>query len=403
MKPLTALTVLPLLTGMALAHEGGGHAMQQKWQQSLARKPLAVGAAFAPDGRLWRAEVNQGVIELAVSSDFGRQFGPAIQVNPAPEAIAADGENRPQLVFGPQGEIGVGWTQSLPTPFAGHVRFSWSRDGGKSWSAPQNINDDSAAISHRFLALDWSNKGLQAVWLDARDKAAAKAKKRDYRGAALYGARFDPASGRFGDNRKLADHSCECCRVVIDRDRDGTPLVLWRHVFPGQIRDHALQRLDGSSALQRVSFDDWKIEACPHHGPGLSVDADGNRHLTWFNQAKGPHLLFYGRMAADGDKPSLVRGFGNPDAQAGYPAVAAAGKRVALAWKEFDGKQTQIRVTQSADGGTSWSEPQPLLSSAEQAERPQLLRWQQRLFLIWNIPASGVKVLELAEPSAEKN
>lgn len=396
MSRALALICLPLLAGQAFGHGGGKEpAMQQMWQKSLARKPLAAGAAFAPDGRLWRATVNQGAIELAVSADFGQQFSAPFKVNPQPEAIAADGENRPQLAFGPQGEIAVGWVQSLPQPFSGHARFSWSKDGGRSWSAVQTINDDPAPISHRFLALDWGSQGLTAVWLDGRDKAAARDKLRDYSGAAVYSARFDPVAGRFGANLRLADHSCECCRTVLAHDPDGTPVELWRHVFPGGIRDHAILRLDGVAALQRASFDQWKIDACPHHGPGMSIDEAGVRHLVWFNQRPAAQWLSYARQQPDASQPEEVTGFGNPEAQAGFPAVVAAGKRVALAWKEFDGRQTTIRVQQSADSGLHWNPPVTLASSTEQAERPQLLRWQQRLFLVWNHPASGLLVREL--------
>lgn len=395
MKTKLAVALLPLLSGVALAHSGEGHDMNAMWQKSMARKPLAIGAAFAPDGRLWRAEIKQGLIELAVSSDFGQQFVTQGKVNVEAEIIAADGENRPQLVFGPKGEIGVGWTQSLPQPFSGNARFAWSNDGGKSWSAAQTINDDKAPISHRFLALDWGRQGLTAVWLDARDKVAAKAKKRDYRGSALYSARFDAASGRFGSNLKLADHSCECCRVALAHDPDGTPVALWRHVFDGNVRDHALQRLDGKSSLQQVSFDAWKIEACPHHGPSLAIDADGTRHLTWFNQNSGPNLLFYGRMPAKANKPENVQGFGNPEQQASHPVVASAGQTVVLAWKEFDGKQSSIRSMLSRDGGKTWGAPRTLLTSSNEADHPQLLQSQGRIFLIWNIPEQGSKVVEL--------
>jgi len=182
---------------------------------------------------------------------------------------------------------------------------------------------------------------------------------------------------------------------VLAHDPDGTPVALWRHVFPGGIRDHAILRLDGVAALQRASFDQWKIDACPHHGPGMSIDEAGVRHLVWFNQRPAAQWLSYARQQPDASQPEEVTGFGNPEAQAGFPAVVAAGKRVALAWKEFDGRQTTIRVQQSADSGLHWNPPVTLASSTEQAERPQLLRWQQRLFLVWNHPASGLLVREL--------
>ncbi len=395
MKTQLAIALLLLLTGVIPAHSAGGHDMNAMWLKSMARKPLAVGAAFAPDGRLWRAEVKPGVIELSVSRDLGRQFTTQGKISVEAEIIAADGENRPQLVFGPKGEIGVGWTQTLPQPFSGNARFVWSVDGGKSWSATQTINDNQQPISHRFLALDWGGNGLSAVWLDARDKVAAKAQKRDYRGSALYSARFDVATGRFGTNLKLADHSCECCRVALSHDPDGVPVALWRHVFEGNIRDHALQRLDGKSPLQQVSFEAWQIEACPHHGPSLAIDNDGTRHLTWFNQNSGPHLLFYGRMPAKADKPENVLGFGNPEQQASHPVVSSVGQRVALAWKEYDGQQSLIRVMISRNGGQNWNAPITVLTSGHEADYPQLLRWQGRIFLLWNIPEQGSSVVEL--------
>ena len=67
MKTKLAVALLPLLSGVALAHSGEGHDMNAMWQKSMARKPLAVGAAFAPDGRLWRAEIKPGQIELSSS------------------------------------------------------------------------------------------------------------------------------------------------------------------------------------------------------------------------------------------------------------------------------------------------------------------------------------------------
>ena len=290
-------------------------------------------------------------------------------------------------------------TNPMPAPVQFvSVAEDWAEvsvDGGKSWSATQTINDNQQPISHRFLALDWGGNGLSAVWLDARDKVAAKAQKRDYRGSALYSARFDVATGRFGTNLKLADHSCECCRVALSHDPDGVPVALWRHVFEGNIRDHALQRLDGKSPLQQVSFEAWQIEACPHHGPSLAIDNDGTRHLTWFNQNSGPHLLFYGRMPAKADKPENVLGFGNPEQQASHPVVSSVGQRVALAWKEYDGQQSLIRVMISRNGGQNWNAPITVLTSGHEADYPQLLRWQGRIFLLWNIPEQGSSVVEL--------
>lgn len=82
-------------------------------------------------------------------------------------------------------------------------------------------------------------------------------------------------------------------------DRDGVPLVFWRHIFDRNVRDHALLKLDNKSTLMRVSHDQWAVDACPHHGPAISVAYDGTRHLAWYNNAPERQGLFYARMAPD--------------------------------------------------------------------------------------------------------
>ena len=55
-------------------------------------------------------------------------------------------------------------------------------------------------------------------------------------------------------------------------------------------------------AVARASFDDWQINACPHHGPSLSVGPDGVRHLAWYTgDGKAGGGVFYARAEA-GDR-----------------------------------------------------------------------------------------------------
>ncbi len=49
----------------------------------------------------------------------------------------------------------------------------------------------------------------------------------------------------------------------------------------------------------------------------------------------------------------------------------------------------------SRDGGKTWGAPATLLTSSNEADHPQLLQSQGRIFLIWNIPEQGSKVVEL--------
>ena len=71
--------------------------------------------------------------------------------------------------------------------------------------------------------------------------------------------------------------------------------------------------------VRRVSADEWKIEACPHHGPSIAILPDGSYHVAWFTDGSARKGLFYAR-ADNGDTP-----FGAPRAlsHARPPAGAA--------------------------------------------------------------------------------
>ena len=435
------LLALALLAGCAsappaehAAHSAPGKpaAMDRNamWKASLLRAPLAVTAAFDPQGRLWRARIDNGRLLVSRVHDNGEASSPPVAVNAEPEPIAADGENRPKLAFGKDGEIYVSWTQSGERPFSGHVRFARSLDGGRTFEAPLTVNDDRMPISHRFDSLVVTPDGrIHLVWLDKRDSATAQQRGEKYSGISLYyavstdrGASFgdgiepraagrsgipirfahssshkmSPASG-FSANRKLADHSCECCRIALALDTDGTPVLAWRHVYGANTRDHALLRLDGQSQPVRVTHENWALDACPHHGPALGIGSDGVYHLAWYSGAEKQRGLFYAHSRDRGTTFTSPHAFGNPDAQAGHPQVLALGTRVSLAWKEFDGKQTVIRAQHSRDGGRTFAKTVTLAASASASDQPLLVSDGTRVLLSWNSATEGHRLVLLPE------
>lgn len=364
------------------------------WKSSLARAPLSATASFDRHGILWLARVENGQIRLGASTNMGKSFGAPVTVNAEPERIAADGENRPKLGFGTGNEIYLSWTRSGDQPFSGDVRFARSLDGGRTFSAPVTVNDDRAPVSHRFDALTVTPDGrIHLLWLDKRDSSAAQKSGEKYPGISLYHAVSTDRGASFGANRKRADHTCECCRIALALDTDGTPVALWRHVFGANIRDHALLRLDEKQALRRVSHEQWAVDACPHHGPALAIGADGHYHLAWFSGAPDKTGLYYARSGDRGLTTTTPLRIGNPDRQAGRAALLALGRQVVLAWKEFDGQAAVVRVMRSTDGGLHWSAPEDMARSAGSSDHPQLLEHGGKAFLAWNTANEGFRLI----------
>ena len=391
--------LLPLVTGLLLAgsvgahdHHAAGSAAPKAdyakvWLEKQQHAPrLAVAAAFDESGRLWLARVVGQQLYVSQSADAGRSFAEAVTVNREPELISADGEARPQIAAVGQ-RLYVSWTQALPQPFAGHIRLAVSDDGGKSFGEPVTVNDDSRPITHRFNAMLADAQGVTLAWIDKRDGADDP----QYAGAAIYTARSTDGGRSFAANRKLADHSCECCRIALAADPDGTPVALWRQIFGRNTRDFALARLD--EALRRASEDGWEIDACPHHGGALAIGSDGARHLAWFTGAERSPGLHYRRIA--GNAMSAPLRFGNLDAQAGHPQVAVRGRQVTLVWREYDGRYNLIRSMQSPDNGRSWSAPATLAGTTGAADDPLLVTGRQALWLVWNTTDGGLRTIKV--------
>lgn len=385
-----------LLAAPALAGERPAPLDREKlWQATLAKPSLAVSAAFDEDGRLWLVRIEGRHLYVSHSSDLGVTLSAPVKVNPEPEAILADGENRPKIIVR-QGVVYVSYTQGLAKPMTGDIRFSRSLDGGRSFSAPLTVNDNREIISHRFEAMGVNGKGqVFLAWLDKRDLFAAQREGKPYRGGATYYAVSDDGGASFRPNLKAADHSCECCRVAMAMDDDGTPVILWRQIFGKNTRDHALLRLDGTSAPQRASEDGWEVDACPHHGPALAIGTDGIHHQTWFTNAPQRKGLFYARSLDGGKTFSAALPFGADDAQAGHADVLSRGKQVFVAWKEFDGENGIVRLMTSPDSGASWSAPQKVAATADNSDYPFLIGDGRHVYLSWNSVREGYRLIEV--------
>jgi len=351
--------------------------------------------AFAPDGTLWLAWVDDSRVYASSSRDLAKTFSPRVAISPVGEAIDANGEARPKIAAGPRGEVYVAYTRKGQRPFTGDIRFSRQLPGG-AFADPITVNDDHLATGHRFETLSVSPTGdVHLVWIDKRDVEAAREKGRSYEGAALYRAVSKDGGRTFSPNSKVKDGICECCRLALAWDGPKL-LVLSRDVLDGSIRDHSIALLDaaGSPTTIRASEDGWKIDACPHHGPALAVGADGTWHLAWFTgEGKRGAGTFYRRSFDHGRSFSEPMRLGS--VRAGRPAILASGGAVWIAWKDLDGEEADVRLIRSDDGGLTWSPPRALARTRGNSDHPLLVSRGSEAFLSWFTAAEGYRLAPL--------
>jgi len=356
-----------------------------------------VAAEFASDGVLWITWANNDHIYVQSSTDKGQSFTAPTMVNTVAEKVTAKGENRPKIKVDATGNIYITWALSLGERHAGHIRFSRSTDGGKSFSAPITVNDNLEVIGHSFDSMAIGQQGeIFIAWLDARDTVAAKKAGQKFEGSSLYYTWSNDGGKSFHPNKRIAAHVCQCCRLQTAIAKDNTPVVTWRHIFDGGIRDHALVKFtdwNTPSDLQRVGQENWKIDACPHHGAGLAISDTDVYHEVWFSNADNKKGLFYAHSSDGGKHFSESMPFGG--AGASHPHVKTLGQHVAIVWEEFDGKKNVLQLIKSSDEGKTWSKPEAIAETTKGVDTPFLISDGLAIYVSWQVPQQDYRLQKI--------
>ncbi len=358
---------------------------------SLPANAAVAAATFGPEGRLWRLLIAGHHVYVDSSGNRGASYSAPVLLNPGHQHIVAKAEDRPAIVADNNGRVAVIYYASEPHPWA--TWFSYSVDGGKHFSEPRLLSHQAHTHKHYQDLLANSPAGKTYLFWYEDDLHDPRPET----GAAFYYSVAGQPEQLTVPDRKIRDGMCQCCRVAVDFDSDGLPVVMARFLFPGNIRDHGVLKLaaDGTWSEARVSEDDWRIEACPEHGPALSIAPDGRYHAAWFTQGSKRQGLFYAYSGGQGQPFSAPMAFGDPEALAGHADVLALGDRVVLAWKEFDGDKTRIKAMQSRDRGESWSPATTLAESGAESDHPFLITDQQDIFLSWNVEDRSFQLIPI--------
>jgi hypothetical protein len=316
----------------------------------------------------WAAPQGPGNVLLVARAGAGGAR--PVRVNP--EGTSVDSLHQPPgLAAGPGGEIFVSWSarKAKPdgVPFASDLYLSRSLDGGATFDRHTRVNDD-RPLAHSFEGLAVLPDGVVLVaWIDAREGTPRTWLAR----VGAQGTRVE------GPVRLDDEETCVCCRVSVAAGPGAAAAVLWRKVFPGDVRDMAVARSgDGGRSFtpsRLVHADGWRITGCPHRGGSVATDAAGRVYAAWYTEARDdqPRLLLAidrggGGFAAprrldiaSGTIPDRLR-----------LAVDPAG-RLAAVWEDATAVRRRILLRHSTDGGQTLSAVR-VLSSAIKAQAPDV-------------------------------
>jgi len=405
-----------LIAATSFAHEHAAGQHSQSQHKAAAATKACEGVelrcaqtatpVFATDGTLWLAWAAGGRVSVARSNDRGASFSQPVLIDATELPLDSGPDARPKIAISPDGRIIVAFA-SRDEKYNGHVFIAEARDGGQAFAAPHPLAPKSPSQRFETIAFDPSGR-LFAAWIDKRNAAAARAAKTPYAGAALAYAWSGQQHAKLGSDTLIGpdaiakDNTCECCRIGVAFAGPGRPVVLFRNIFEGGVRDHGVITFADPltpGPVQRVSIDDAVTDSCPHHGPSLSIDKDGTYHVVWMAVGRKLKGAYYARSKDGGATFSTPLPLGTADAQVSRPFVLAGPDGVHVAWKEFNGEVTAVQAMTSADGGQSWSSARTLLATSDTSDHPLLLADGAASYLSWLTSRDGYRVVPLADAS----
>jgi hypothetical protein len=385
----TALAHAPLPARIEITHPGKGHGVHVS----------GAAVAAAGDGGpivTWAAQ--EGADNVLYAARPGR--GAPVRVNP-PGTSVDSLHQAPGVAVGPRDEIYLTWSSRRPVPvgglFASDLRLSRSLDGGATWDGHLRINED-RPTSHSFEGVAVAPDGTVVVaWIETRDGTAA-----------TFLARVADRGARVTEVTRLdTGETCVCCRVDVAAGPGDRVAVLWRKVFPENVRDMVLAasgdggRTFGAPAL--VHADGWKIAACPHRGGSIATDARGRLYAVWYTEgaAGRPDLLF--ATSDDGRRFSAARRLHT--ATGSIPdhvrlAFDDAGRGVVM-WEDATAVRRRVVMRTTRDGGRTLSPPRTL-TEAVKAFAPDVVAAPGGFIMVWHEEAfpsikTVIQIIKLEE------
>lgn len=233
--------------------------------------------------------------------------------------------------------------------YAYYVKLRASADGGRTWSAPSIAHTDRSESEHGFVSFFGRPDGAAGLaWLDGRETGGGH----EGHGGGAMTLRAATVTPRGTSAEMLLDgRVCDCCPTAAITTPDAA-IVAYRDRSPDEIRDISVVRYTAGRWSQPVTMNDgWKIGGCPVNGPALA--ASGKRvALAWFTGAndKPAVKLAYSNDSGGKWTAPVVLSSGIP---LGRVSVAITNDGVThVAWLDHNGGDGRLLLRRVAADGT---------------------------------------------------
>lgn len=286
----------------------------------------------------------------------------------------------PGAIQAQDGSLVAHWLEKTgPGDYAYGIKLARSTDRGVTWAPIGSPHPPATTSEYGFATWVPDGDGVRGFWLDGREMAGKDEEEGEMtlRTAQVRGGKSE------GDER-LDGRVCSCCQTDAARAADG-PVVAYRDRSAEEVRDiYVIRRTaKGWSAPVRVRADNWKIPGCPVNGPAIA--AAGRRvAVAWFTAAP-PKPRVYVAFSEDGGAsfgPAALIDGGLPIGR--VDLVLDANGDALVSWIAAEGQGAAIRLRRvSPKGKLSATATVATTSAARASGFPRLALAGSRLVLAW--------------------
>ncbi len=228
------------------------------------------------------------------------------------------------------------------------------------WSTPANLSEAGQSASDHQIAIDGSGN-VVAVWLrfDADSNNIAQSSWSDDGGASW------TAPVNLSDPGEWASN----VRVAVDGS--GVGHAVWHRSDGSNTRVQYSRSVDGG-----VNWSDpvnLSTAGDNSRNPEFTLDGSGSLIAVWRGDNGDYDIIQSSRSTNSGASWSTPVDLSLTGQDANSPRVSADGSGNAVAvWRRSDGDNNMIQSSRSSNGGLSWSTPENLSESGQDADDPRI-------------------------------
>ncbi len=274
--------------------------------------------------------------------------------------------------------------KSNPATFSYDIKFISSKNGGKSWTSPTKLHQDTIQGEHGFVSVMDAGDRIGLVWLDGRNASGGHS---EHGGAMSLRYGEVDIEGNVVTEQLLDDRVCDCCQTSVTATSYGA-FAVYRNRSEDEIRDIWMVRQENGKWLEPEPFSDdqWHIEGCPVNGP--SIGKNGKiASVAWFTGATESGEVWL-KISSDegktfGEKIRVDHG----DALGRVHSLVSDQGNIVVSWMETSEEKTYLKIKVFQKSGELLEEATiNEMSSGRSSGFPRISLFQNTLYAVWTDP-----------------